>query len=289
MTLATKNNAIIVKDGLLAENCACCGDWVCVGSDFGACCGPSGCRVVRQCDCDTANGERFLGIGTNCSSILSCPGVPVCDVYTNADAARLRVTVNITDFTLRDAGEGVYCGAVFQHAATSGRWPSRDVAALEASYPGAIASLGSISGSYDLVFGQTGGIVTFDPDAGFGVVAGRYGYARPDGKLRLQYLLGCKGWGELRIGFGSEGGWLQNLFYPMWDSGWVSPNLGAQRTYSARTLAIKGNCGSDTGSRHDLFSSYVTGGDYLVAVGGSTIFTPLGFFFGSATVTKTRQ
>jgi hypothetical protein len=29
MPLATKNNAIIVKDGLLAENCACCGGWYC--------------------------------------------------------------------------------------------------------------------------------------------------------------------------------------------------------------------------------------------------------------------
>ena len=30
MPLATKNNAIIVKDGKLAENCGCCGGWVCV-------------------------------------------------------------------------------------------------------------------------------------------------------------------------------------------------------------------------------------------------------------------
>jgi len=29
MTLATKNGAIIVKDGLLAENCGCCGGWYC--------------------------------------------------------------------------------------------------------------------------------------------------------------------------------------------------------------------------------------------------------------------
>lgn len=29
MPLATKNNAIIVKDGKLAENCACCGGWYC--------------------------------------------------------------------------------------------------------------------------------------------------------------------------------------------------------------------------------------------------------------------
>jgi len=29
MTLAIKNNAIIVKDGKLAENCGCCGGWYC--------------------------------------------------------------------------------------------------------------------------------------------------------------------------------------------------------------------------------------------------------------------
>jgi hypothetical protein len=29
MTLATKNGSIIVKDGRLAENCACCGGWYC--------------------------------------------------------------------------------------------------------------------------------------------------------------------------------------------------------------------------------------------------------------------
>jgi len=29
MTLATKNGAIIVKNGLLAENCGCCGGWYC--------------------------------------------------------------------------------------------------------------------------------------------------------------------------------------------------------------------------------------------------------------------
>jgi len=31
-SIATKNNALIVKDGLLAENCGCCGGWVCCAS-----------------------------------------------------------------------------------------------------------------------------------------------------------------------------------------------------------------------------------------------------------------
>jgi hypothetical protein len=38
MPLATKNNAIIVKDGLLAENCGCCGGWYCYdGAAAGKC------------------------------------------------------------------------------------------------------------------------------------------------------------------------------------------------------------------------------------------------------------
>jgi len=34
MTIATKNGAIIVKDGKLAENCGCCGDWYCCPSNL---------------------------------------------------------------------------------------------------------------------------------------------------------------------------------------------------------------------------------------------------------------
>lgn len=39
MTLATKNGAVIVKDGKVAENCGCCGGWWC----YGGC----GCSDVR--------------------------------------------------------------------------------------------------------------------------------------------------------------------------------------------------------------------------------------------------
>jgi hypothetical protein len=35
MPLATKNNAIIAKDGKLAENCGCCGGWYCYGCGEG--------------------------------------------------------------------------------------------------------------------------------------------------------------------------------------------------------------------------------------------------------------
>lgn len=32
MTLATKNGSVIVKNGSIAENCGCCGDWYCCAS-----------------------------------------------------------------------------------------------------------------------------------------------------------------------------------------------------------------------------------------------------------------
>ncbi len=38
MTLATKNNAIIVKDGKLAADCGCCGDWYCDGGNSPCAC-----------------------------------------------------------------------------------------------------------------------------------------------------------------------------------------------------------------------------------------------------------
>lgn len=38
MTIATKNGAIIVKDGKFAENCGCCGGWYCSGGDQSCVC-----------------------------------------------------------------------------------------------------------------------------------------------------------------------------------------------------------------------------------------------------------
>lgn len=59
MSLATKNNALIIKDGKLAENCNCCGEWYC---SAGACCdATSGETSMRHaCDCD-GQGKVFLG------------------------------------------------------------------------------------------------------------------------------------------------------------------------------------------------------------------------------------
>jgi hypothetical protein len=37
MPLATKDNSLIVKDGKIAENCDCCGEWYCDGGVCGSC------------------------------------------------------------------------------------------------------------------------------------------------------------------------------------------------------------------------------------------------------------
>ena len=66
MPLATKNGAIIVKDGNLAENCGCCGEWYCFVKDGGACCDGTTCSVKPECDC-VGTGKVFKGVGTACT------------------------------------------------------------------------------------------------------------------------------------------------------------------------------------------------------------------------------
>jgi hypothetical protein len=48
--IATKNNAIILKDGKLAENCGCCEEWYC-DQQYGACCNGTQCENKYKCDC----------------------------------------------------------------------------------------------------------------------------------------------------------------------------------------------------------------------------------------------
>jgi hypothetical protein len=49
MTIATKNGAIIVKDGKLAENCECCGGWYCC--EFEACAIANAIKVTFDSPC----------------------------------------------------------------------------------------------------------------------------------------------------------------------------------------------------------------------------------------------
>ena len=64
MPLATKNGAIILKDGKLAENCGCCG---------GACCDGERCSIKLESECQ-GTGKTFKGRGTTCSPDPCCPG-----------------------------------------------------------------------------------------------------------------------------------------------------------------------------------------------------------------------
>lgn len=81
MPLATKNNALIVKDGKVAENCGCCGGWYC--------CTPaidSPCRVdetVQSINVTVTTGQDNVVVGDKVESNVSCyAGGPVVTLYT---------------------------------------------------------------------------------------------------------------------------------------------------------------------------------------------------------------
>lgn len=71
MTLVTKNGALIVKDGVLAEDCKCCGDWWCY--DARGCC-VVGCFTSQACEQDCiALGGQWFPPGTPCNFGSSAP------------------------------------------------------------------------------------------------------------------------------------------------------------------------------------------------------------------------
>jgi hypothetical protein len=78
MPLATKNNAIIVKDGKLAENCDCCGGWYCCsGYPYWSYGGLSGCdpkEYISVVSVTIETGEDFSSKRsgyTSCSASFS--------------------------------------------------------------------------------------------------------------------------------------------------------------------------------------------------------------------------
>jgi hypothetical protein len=71
MPLATKNNAIIVKDGLLAENCECC-------LQPGCCNAPTVWQAIYYVFCnDTSFGPCLLATNPNCG----CSNVGGTDAF----------------------------------------------------------------------------------------------------------------------------------------------------------------------------------------------------------------
>lgn len=106
MPIATKNNSIIVKDGAVAENCNCCGGWVCY-------CDPN----LRTCPpCEYAS---LLPDSLTATISLALSGTVYCPAVTNAfgfiEYFSYRVTTqNAADvsrsYTLSKVGQCEYLG-----------------------------------------------------------------------------------------------------------------------------------------------------------------------------------
>ncbi len=118
MPLAVKNNAIILKDGRLAENCGCCGEWYCDVSGGGACCevGAAGssptCSIKPACDCE-GTGQTFKGVGTVCSPnpcICSCTALSSLPVSITVECRVVRPRADRVCPDPRDAFVAFFVG-----------------------------------------------------------------------------------------------------------------------------------------------------------------------------------
>lgn len=145
MTLATKNNALIVRSGSLARVCACC---------LGACCESNGtCSVKPQEQCQ-GFGRLFKGEGTTCGpttcSCNSClsfeieykgktyPSTPGFTLAGGVDCENTSSNLNMTArYSALTVGGTAECGdsyIVFSDPYTGQRWgdtaPSGSVTVL---------------------------------------------------------------------------------------------------------------------------------------------------------------
>jgi hypothetical protein len=81
MPLATKNGAIIVKDGKLAENCNCCGGWYCCRELSPTSCGGAdyvkSASVIVTTGADYVKVEQSVNRGPSCSSRWSAKSVAI--------------------------------------------------------------------------------------------------------------------------------------------------------------------------------------------------------------------
>ncbi|NDC56586.1 MAG: hypothetical protein EBZ69_07235 [Alphaproteobacteria bacterium] len=93
MTIATKNGAIIVKDGKLAENCGCCGEWYC-DQQYGACCNGTQCENKYKCDCA---GTSTFKNGVPCGGSACYCVFPTLAPLPGATTGRLPVYCTISD------------------------------------------------------------------------------------------------------------------------------------------------------------------------------------------------
>jgi hypothetical protein len=79
MPIATKNNAIIVKDGKLAENCGCCGGWYC-------CAGVLQCPDILRVSVSISASDV---IGTHVRAGATCQGS-----FSSATVSRTAVNIH---------------------------------------------------------------------------------------------------------------------------------------------------------------------------------------------------
>lgn len=81
MPLATKNNALIVKDGKVAENCGCCGGWVCCRELSPTTCGGAdyvkAASVVVTTGADYVKVEESVNRGLDCAQRWSAKAVSI--------------------------------------------------------------------------------------------------------------------------------------------------------------------------------------------------------------------
>jgi len=81
MTLATKNGSLIVQDGKIAENCGCCGGWVCCRELSPTTCGGAeyvkSASVVVITGADYVKVEQSVNRGPGCSARWSAKAVSI--------------------------------------------------------------------------------------------------------------------------------------------------------------------------------------------------------------------
>jgi hypothetical protein len=170
MPLATKNNAIILKDGKLAENCECCGEWYCVACETITSSGYS--TTTFSDDCWGVYGSRSpLRFGTGYAS--RCVTInPFGDVTITISAslaskpqagATFAVAIGSSSDSFSpfggggfraDAGFSIGVGQNGSDKAVSG-WPGNPIEYGDASFSGTVSAVFSRrSGNWYVAFGS---------------------------------------------------------------------------------------------------------------------------------------
>jgi hypothetical protein len=154
MPLATKNGAIIVKDGLLAENCGCCNGWYCCPSVV-AC--PNLLKISAELSAPDITGIYTLeGATCDSSATISRTTVKIlhASVFSGSyDLTNVSATANSSSFEKRFASDSVGCSGALVAVTTYGlssfdivlvcneyHW-QKQVVSSSASYPKSLSQM----------------------------------------------------------------------------------------------------------------------------------------------------